>query len=92
MIPQRYINKPGTTYDYEKTIFVAAVEELKVAEGNDTAKISGYDALVTVLKRRPDLAHRLSVAENPAVAKEWERYGPYVELAAELEPPIDQQG
>jgi hypothetical protein len=80
------------SFNLEKSLFICATEALKrvhelgfVATGNDALLAADYI-------RRPAMKRMVTEDLTAEDRQYFERMGGYVELAAELSSPVDQQG
>ena len=77
-------------YDLERAIFSVATEALlSLPEQN----VSGVDALKAAMAvRKPQIYIERMIRNDPEAAEYLTRLGSFVELAASLPRPVDQQG
>jgi hypothetical protein len=75
-----------THYDLERVIFSAAEGVLNLTD------ITGVEAIKAVMAARRPPIYIGRVIEKPEVTEYLERLGAFVELAASLPKPVDQQG
>lgn len=79
-------------YDLEKAVFSAAEEALGTLRARENYNTTGVDALKAVITMRRPPIHIDRIMKNDPESSEYlERLGSFVELAASLPKPVDQQ-